>query len=515
MNKLPRPLSNYLLAALTGALLVLIFPGWDLIGFAPFALTPLLYALAREHRAKHRFLLGYLAGNVYWFGLCSWIQFVLEVHGGMGRWGGWGTFILFSLIKSLHLGIFALLAGIVISSWYAIPAVAAVWAGIERTHGDLGFAWLALGNAGIDLALPMRLAPWLGVYGLSFLFAMMATAATGVMLKKPRKQLLWLLVIPALLLLPELPAPDPGTETAVMVQPNLSEEQEWTPRLAEEMHAMLVRRSFEIALPSKARLILWPEVPGPIYFYRDPAFRQQISSLTRQSNAYLLTGTVAETRQREPLNSAVLINPAGDLVDRYDKINLVPFGEYVPGFFSWVNRISHETGDFVPGNRIVVEPMGDQKIGTFICYESAFPQQVRQFVLGGATVLANLSNDGYFGHSAAGYQHLSIVRMRAAENRRWILRATNNGVTAAIDPAGRVVKVLPGFKEDADSFRFSYESEVTAYTRYGDWFAWGCWLLALAALFASQWPHYRPEEPKPPSPRREPPRSPSSHSTAS
>ena len=309
MSKLSKPLVNYALAALTGVLLVLIFPGWDLVGLAPFALTPLLFALAREHRPKHRFLLGYLAGNVYWFGLCPWIQFVLDVHGGMGFWGGWGTFVLFSLFKSLHLGVFALLAGIVLSQWYAIPAVAALWTGIERTHGELGFAWLCLGNAGIDMALPMRLAPWLGVYGLSFLFAMMAAAAAGVLMKKPRKQVLWLLAIPALLALPNLPPPDPGSETAVMLQPNIPEERDWTPESARQMHRMLIQRSLEAALPSKARLILWPEVPGPVYYYRDPALRQQIGALARQSNAYVLAGTVSETRAREPLNSAVLVNP--------------------------------------------------------------------------------------------------------------------------------------------------------------------------------------------------------------
>ena len=155
------------------------------------------------------------------------------------------------------------------------------------------------------------------------------------------------------------------------------------------------------------------------------------------TQAYLLFGTVADTPKGQPLNSAVLLTPAGDLVDRYDKIDLVPFGEYVPEFFSWVNRISQEAGDFVPGTRVVVSPLGPQKEGTFICYESVFPQEVRKFVQGGATVLINISNDGYFGHSDARWQHLAIVRMRAAENRRWILRATNNGVTASIDPAGQ------------------------------------------------------------------------------
>lgn len=491
MNKLAKPLVNYPLAVLSALLLILAFPGWNYYWLAPFALTPLLYALANEPRPLQRFLLGYVTGNVYWFGVCYWIQFVLEVHGGMGRWGGWGTFLLFSLIKSLHLAVFALLAAVVISQWYAIPAVAALWTGIERTHGDLGFAWLCLGNAGIDLALPMRVAPWVGVYGLSFLFAMMATGAALVAMKRPRKELLWLLVVPALLLLPPLPAPESGDRTAVMVQPNVPEELDWTTELTDRLHQMLLGRSIGAALRARADLIVWPEAPAPIYYYRDPVLQQRLARLAQLSKAWLLIGTVADTPRGEPLNSAVLIAPDGKPLDRYDKINLVPFGEYVPEFFSWVNRISQEAGDFVPGNRIVVFPFGERKLGTFICYESAFPQEVREFVKGGANLLVNISNDGYFGHSGAREQHLEMVRMRAAENARWLLRATNNGITANIDPAGRVVSRLPEFQEADGAFRYSLESGVTAYTRWGDWFAWGCWLIAFAALFASQWPHYR------------------------
>ena len=131
---------------------------------------------------------------------------MLEVHGGMGRWGGWGTFLLFSLIKSLHLGVFALLAAIVIRHWYAIPAVAALWTGIERTHGDSvspGCAWQRRHRHGAADAA----GAWVGVYGLSFLFAMMAAATALVLLKRGRKELLWLLSIPALLAAAGLPAP--------------------------------------------------------------------------------------------------------------------------------------------------------------------------------------------------------------------------------------------------------------------------------------------------------------------
>jgi apolipoprotein N-acyltransferase len=500
MSKLPRlPFSSSLgswvngaLALLSAVLLILIFPGWNLVWLAAFALTPLLLAVSREPRPWRRFLLGYIAGIVYWFVICVWIQFVLEVHGGMGRWGGWGTFLLFCLIKAAHLGVFAMLAAIVLRHWYAIPAIAALWTGIERTHGDFGFAWLCLGNAGIDMGLPMRMAPWIGVYGLSFLFAMMGTATALVLLKRGRKQLLWLAATPALLLLPPLPEPERGAENAVVVQPNVPEEQDWTVDLARRMQQQLLTASLEQALSSKPRLIVWPEVPGPIYYYRDAEFREKAATLARTAHAYLLFGTVANTPKGAPLNSAVMLTPEGELVDRYDKINLVPFGEFVPKVFGFVNRITQEAGDFEPGNRVVVFPMGKHRVGTFICYESVFPQEVRKFAQGGADVLVNISNDGYFGHSAAREQHLEIVRMRAAENRRWILRATNDGVTAVIDPAGRVLKRLPMYTETAGVLEYSYMGATTFYTRHGDWFAWGCLLLGAAALFASQLPHYTP-----------------------
>lgn len=480
---------NYALAILSAVLLILIAPNWNLVWLAPFALTPLLFGLSREPRPLHRFLLGYSAGVVYWFVVCNWIEFVLDVHGGMGRSGGWATFVLFCLLKSFHLGLFALAAAIVLRHWYAIPAIAALWTGIERTHGDLGFAWLCLGNAGIDMGLPLRMAPWIGVYGLSFLFTMLAAATTVVLLRRGRKELLWLVPILALFLLPALPVPRAGDQTAWLVQPNVPEDQEWTPELARGLQRQLVTASLDASRP---RLIVWPEVPGPLYYYRDSEFREQVARLARTAHAYLLFGTVANTPKGAPLNSAVALTPEGDLVDRYDKINLVPFGEFVPKLFSWVNRITQEAGDFESGNRIVVFPLNGHPVGTFICYESVFPQEVRKFVQQGADLLVNISNDGYFGHSAAREQHLLIVRMRAAENRRWILRDTNDGVTAAIDPAGRVTQRLPLYTSTAGLFRFSHIEETTFYTRHGDWFAWGCLLFGVMALFVSQIPNYKP-----------------------
>jgi apolipoprotein N-acyltransferase len=463
---------NLVLSLLSALLLVLLFPGFNLAWLAPIALAPLLIACAREPSWKYRWFYGWAAGAFSWCGICPWIEFVMDVHGGMGPWGGWGTFVLFGLYKGLHMAVFATLAGFLMPRWWAIPAVAALWTGIERTHGYFGFAWLDLGNAGIDMPLPMRLAPVIGVYGLSFIFAMLGCAAASLFVRRPRRELLWLAPLLLLIALPRAPRLAVGSQKALIIQPNIDTEMQWTEvnlRDTQQKLALLSR-------PRGADIVIWPEVPAPFYV-SDAAFRDYTARIALAAGTPFLFGAVGFTPHREPLNSAVMLDPSGKIVDRYDKINLVPFGEFIPPMFGWVNRITHEIGDFVPGSRVVVFPLDGHKLGAFICYESVFPDLVRQFVHSGAEALVNLSNDGYFGRSAAHQQHLEIVRMRAAENRRWILRATNDGITAAIDPAGRVVERMPAFAQTAALLPYNYERTETPYTQYGDWFAWSCFAL--------------------------------------
>jgi apolipoprotein N-acyltransferase len=485
---------NYLLAIASALLLIGVFPRFDLVWLAPVALTPLLIACAREHRWTHRFLQGWAAGFVFWFGVCYWIQFVLEVHGGMGRWGGWATFALFAVLKGLHAAIFAALAGFLMVEPASagnggfslractIPAVAALWAGLERTHGELGFTWLQLGNAGVDMPWPMRLAPILGVYGLSFLFAMLGCAVALVILRRPRAQLAWLATA---LILPFLPSPAAtanGDEQVLVVQPNIDSEAQFT---AESLAAL----ENNLALLSRgpgSGMIVWPEAPAPFYLQSD-AFRAYLASIARSSHAYFLLGALGRAPDGGPLNSAVMLSPDGSILDRYDKMYLVPFGEFVPPVFGWVNRITHEAGDFEPGHRIVDFSVDSHTIGAFICYESAFPDLVRQFTRNGANLLVNLSNDGYFGTSAAREQHLELVRMRAAENHRWILRATNDGITALVDPTGRVIERLPLLRQMSATMQVGFESGLTPYARFGDWFAWTCLAAGLvSSLFSTR-----------------------------
>jgi apolipoprotein N-acyltransferase len=395
------------------------------------------------------------------------------------------------------MAVFATLAGPIMRRWWAIPAVAALWTGIESTHGWFGFAWLALGNAGIAMAVPLRLAPWTGVYGLSFVFAMIGAAAAALALRRRRAELAWLLPILFLWLLPPLERRSVYDREAAAVQPNAAADARWDEPSLRSFTRRLSFLTLQTALdPARppAALLLWPEVPAPLYYYDDPQFRSDATQTARLAGAPLLFGTVAYTPERAPLNSALLLDASGRLAGRYDKTRLVPFGEFVPPGFRWIQKISSEAGDYAAGDGPRVLEARRQRLGVFICYESAFPGYVRQFAQQGAHVLINLTNDGYFGASAARAQHLLLARMRAVENRRWLLRPSNDGITASIDPSGQIWSPFPEHTLHAGRLPFRLIEDRTFYTRHGDWFAWLALAAGIAAFLATQIPVYRPLE---------------------
>jgi len=466
-----------LLALSSAVLLILIAPRWSLGYLAPIAILPLLLAAATQPDWRKRAALGLVAGIPYWFFVCLWIEHVLHVHGGLDAWLAWFSFLLFCFLKSLHMALFATLAGMFRPAkwWWWAPLIAALWTGIERTHGTFGFAWLTLGNAAIDFGWLLGIPTVTGVYGLSFLFALSAAAAAQTILTSRKAPLLWLTAFAALPI-----AFAPGTvsapsQTALVVQPMMPQASEWTHEMLEQRLAGLARLSNQ-----ESNLLIWPEMPGPIYFDADPGFHELAVSLAQSRQRYFLFGTVTHAADRSPLNSAIMLDPAGREVGRYHKNNLVPFGEFVPAAFAWVNRITQEAGDFKPGIDHTVFRTNGNNAGVFICYESVFPEFVRQFARDGATYFVNISNDGYFGESKAREQHLSLVRMRAVESRRWILRATNSGITAVIRPDGSIAQTLPEYQHTAGIVSYGVSNEITFYAQHGDWFAWSC--LAVAVL---------------------------------
>src|SRR6202035_1810005 len=223
-----------------------------------------------------------------------------------------------------------------------------------------------------------------------------------------------------------------------------------------------------------------------------PLFRSALGEMARQSRTWVLTGAIgtnSATNQggqgAQIFNSAALISPEGDWTARYDKSHLVPFGEYLPfpRLFAFAGGLTKQVGEFERGTSRSPLDAGGAKLGVFICYESVFPDEVRQFASNGAQVLVNLSNDGWYGDSGAYAQHLKQSRMRAVENNRWLLLDTNTGVTAAIDPNGRIVASAPRKTRTALRAPYALSNSTTFYTRHGDWFAYLCAIISVAALF--------------------------------
>jgi apolipoprotein N-acyltransferase len=285
----------------------------------------------------------------------------------------------------------------------------------------------------------------------------------------------------------------------VLVQTNLPQVEEFDPNWAathsDELGALEeLTRSFARAhAGGRPALILWPEIPVSLYFHDDPVVRARLVQLAQATRSYLLVGIVdfrpAERGARQPTNSVVLLAPDGGFVGQYDKIHLVPFGEYVPlgRWLAFLEPLTAEVSDFVPGRGPAVLPVGESRLGPLICYEAIFPGLVRQFVAEGADVLVNVSNDGWYGRSAALEQHLNLARVRAVENRRFLLRATNTGITAVVDPYGRLVAQAPVETRTVLVAGYAPRREPTPYTRHGDWFAALSALVAVAALARKSW----------------------------
>jgi apolipoprotein N-acyltransferase len=513
--------SAWLFAVVSGLLQVLIFPRPNLYWLCWIALAPLMYALLRAReadatelltdetysflvpaRAWQGFLLGWASGTVFYFGTCYWVYIVMHSYGGLPPVVSFLLLILFSLYIGLHHGIFGALMAVAGRSRAGFSRKALVlapflWAAVELLRSYVvSFPWTLLGTAQVDNLPLARLASVTGVYGVSFEIALVNTVFAASMLvhRKRRWPLLAAAVTAAAMLqVSALVKVDASAVDAhaTLVQQNVPIVRQWTfesyKKLVDELTAISPAPSAG-KNASIAPLIVWPESPAP-FETDDRLFAESTADLARAQRSWLLAGTMAvqmakpgETEQ--VYNAALLLSPSGAVTQRYDKVHLVPWGEYVP--FSWAfgfaKSLTHEVGTFASGADRAPLDIGGHKYGVFICYESVFPHEIRQFAERGAEVFVNISNDGWFGESGAPWQHLNMARMRAIENHRWLLRGTNTGVTAAIDPLGRIVAIAPRNQRVSLDAPYALTTDTTFYTRYGDWFPTLCAIISITGL---------------------------------
>jgi len=497
---------RWIAALASGISLAFAFAPYD-IGILAWTSLALLIGAAVGAGPWRGFVYGWAHGLMF-FGLTlPWIYTVMHVHGGMGPPLAAAVFLLLIMVLSICPGLFA--AGV---AWcgrrsMARACVAApfLWVTTElvrRYELGLGFPWNLLGYAGaVHLGL-LQLVTITGIYGLSFVLAAANALAAWVLLTRTRTA--WMtgivtavVVTSAVLVGDQFVPVEQPDHVAVLVQTNfpqsLSYPPDWLDRHVGELDE-LETMSAEASKRTRG-MVVWPECPAPFY-WQDPRFVALISRLALTTANNVIAGVVnwkpGPGGELQPYNSAVMVDPAGHKVFSYDKIELVPFGEFIP-WRKWLwfaNTITAEVGDFQRGTQYAVGELPGGRFSVFICYEAVIPDEIRHFVQRGAGLLINLSNDGWFGHSAALEQHLAQARVRAVENRRWLLRATNTGITASVSPYGRIVAAIPPGKRTVLLAPYGFREDKTLYTRFGDWLAYLSVVMSLWFLVYS----WRPAE---------------------
>ncbi len=492
-----------LLASLSAGLLTLSQPAFDRAYLAWVALVPLLLAL-KGRGPLAAFGLSWACGTLFNMGYSPWINLVP----GFGRL----DFLALSACPGLSIGIFGFLFALVSArrpGWPPVVTAPALWVTTEYLRSNAGFLaapWALLGHSQYLASHLIQVSSLTGVYGLSFIIVMVNAALAVVVARRFRT--LRPLAAPALLLLGVLAygdavlrqgSPEGEKMKVTLIQGNVSQADKWDPALQKkhlDRHVALTEKALE---GGRSDLVVWSEssVEGALYVELD--LLRSVSNLARRTGTRLLLGSSQrpkfgsrEFRKSHWYNSAFLLSPLGAVEGRYDKIRLLPFAEYLPleGFFPWSRRIIAAADHYIPGREYKTFPLGDTRFGVTICWENAFPELVRRFVKDGAGFMVNITNEAWFGETAAPYQFLCLSVFRAAENRVAVLRSANTGVSCFIDPFGRIgTRVSQGgrdtFVEGYAVGTVSGTGQKTFYTLYGDVFAYAILMLSLIAMALS------------------------------
>jgi apolipoprotein N-acyltransferase len=498
------PLTDWISAVLSAALLILAFPNFEFWPLAAVGLVPLLLAVAIRPRPWRSFLLGWLTGSVFFYGSCYWLTYSMIHYGGIPTALAYVLLIPVPLIVGVFAGIFSFVTARAVRRWgvKSLLAAAFVWPALEWARlGITGQLWNALGYSLAYKPSLIQAANWGGVYAVSFALVAINAAVAFVLIRRTvRSAILGVGIIIAIALL----TTEIGRERVetrrvtssddvlvVALQPNVpmdlikstAEMQALTQR-----HVTMTEAALN-SLPASAnpRLVIWPESPMNFAYGNDSQLRELLVNFAKKHHTSILFNSQEPAPNNGIYNSALFINERGELIAQYDKIRLMPFGEYVPlpHWMPGASLITAIVGDFTPGTRYTLMPVGQARAGVFICIESAYPFISRGLTNEGADVLINISNDGYLGPTAVRRQHLANAVFRAVENGRDVLRVTNTGISAYITRRGQVQGAMNSFEPAVDIWRIGGRTNwQTFYTRHGDLFVGGCAMLSLL-LFVS------------------------------
>jgi apolipoprotein N-acyltransferase len=480
--------SKVLAGVVSGALLVLALPKPDLYYLSWIAFVPLLLALSPEKSRLKAFGFGYAAGLVFFGGSCYWIVNTMATYGGLSLGTSLAVFALFVSVFALHTALFAVLLQLQLARFghWGMLLAAPTWVAVEliQTYAIFGgFPWMLVGYALAPYQGLLQVVTVTGIYGLSFLLVGVGSLLALSLRVGNAK----LVAISAAIMLAAnfMPAPQgerPDDPLSVrVVQTNIDIEQSWESSAREQLMDEL--HTLSVLTPANPDLVIWPETPSPFYLNHDADFRYRMGAIARALDAHFLLGYI-DFDDENPSNSAGVLSPSGDQISRYNKIHLVPFGEYVPlrTILFFAESLTRNVGDFVPGSDYTLATVDDHPVASTICYEDVFPALMRQFTRRGAELIVNVTNDGWFGATSAPYQHLRMSVVRAVENRRYIVRGANTGISAIIDHFGTVVSETELGERTVLDGVAGYRSDLTFYVRFGDVFAYLAASLAIAAL---------------------------------
>jgi apolipoprotein N-acyltransferase len=490
-------------AVLSGLLLFLSFPKFGNGILAWVALISLFHAL-RNAKPKEAFRTGFLAGLIAHVGILYWISNVVVQYGYLPFYMGIAAMLLLAAYLSLYTAMFA--AGIVFlrarghDLYLAAPLL---WTTLEylRSHLLTGFPWENLAYSQYLFGNIIQIADITGIYGISFVIVLSNAVLYNILmaiLHGRRSPVVEIATACSVLLLlygyghfrtayiQESLKKASSIEVA-LIQGNIDQNIKWDERYQSQtldVYGSLSLRS----IPAPGGLIVWPETAAPFHFERPGPLQETLLHLTRISGRTLLFGSPSyeeENGKISFINSAYLLRPDGVVSGRYDKVHLVPYGEYVPlrQFFPFIGKLVAGVADFRPGRGFDPLFSDGHRFGVMICYEGIFPEIARNYKRNRADLLVNITNDAWFGKTSAPYQHLSMTVFRAVENRLYLVRAANTGVSAVIDPTGMILSRTDLFERTVLRDSVKFIDEKTFYAAYGDLFVYLCGFLLVLIDF--------------------------------